>query len=876
MKSTFVICRKGIRTVSLVLIALLLLLFSAILVACNSSSGSGQKIGILTDDFKTEYYVGDSFVAVGGLKTSAKAEPVPITQDMITGFDTSLSGTIIVKITFGDYVATAPITVKPLKAVSLSINEETLPTAVYQNAAFPSGVTMKAVLSNGKVEPSVAVTSSMIGGFKSSEIGEQRVTVAYLGSYASFTITVKQDTRRSITLVGAKETYSVGEQLYLGDAHLDVLYESGKVNPTALTANLVPDFTTELGGEHTVTVTYKGLTCDYTYFVEKQAENFRLLTSSLPTVYEKGDSLPATGKGTLSYNDGTSQTFLLTSENVPDFTTETAGEKTVDIIISGVRESYTYTVLPSILSATVYGVTPFVRQGSSFDGLGELVVVYESMDGVSENRENIPLFEKGAQKENISQSSGTLMQYVTTDRLRVEYCTSVVGDEVKQKIYFRTRVIEFAVLVYPKNESETTVESISIAGVFTPIIWGESINTEGVQVGINYKYLSSEIVDCQPSWVSVHWPENMEEDYMDVPVTIECFGVQEESSVRVLSEDYAERVTSIAVFGMPTLFFEGDELSLDGVTMLVTYGGNYRSEWMQPTVVEGFDTESGPGDDKIMTVMYQGCSVEIEYRVIAEEDKTLVTDISISGFDPLLFVGDTISMIDRESYEVTVTYGYGYSYGTIPLSDDAVILSGGPTFEEEGLQPLLLTCGEIERTIYVMVHPESDKERVTSIAIIPDTVPSVIGVEPDLSQVIITVTYGYGYKKGTVLLGESGASYDRDALNINGVGLSYTTATYAECSCGFFVNFISGDSGNVLQRLEIDSESKRTFVVGEEFDGVNLIARYKNKTERIPVTAKMASGFDSTAVGEHSITISYGGKGVIFSYTVIAASGQEG
>ena len=100
-------------------------------------------------------------------------------------------------------------------------------------------------------------------------------------------------------------------------------------------------------------------------------------------------------------------------------------------------------------------------------------------------------------------------------------------------------------------------------------------------------------------------------------------------------------------------------------------------------------------------------------------------------------------------------------------------------------------------------------------------------------------------------------------------GMVRTTVTYEGCACGLFVNFVSGEGSNVLQRVEVQEGSQTQFAVGDAFGGVKLVAYYMNgSTEAIDVTTEMAPGFDTQTAGSYSITISYGGKGAIYNYVV--------
>ena len=879
MISYFLSHKRTARTIVLFMIALLLVVFAFCMVSCDNKDATSGPYAAVSDEFRTDYYVGEALSVQGTLKMYTDARTfieVPITEEMVSGFDSSGAGTMIVKVTYGEFVASVAVTVHPAKALSITLDEDTLPSVIYRNKPFPSTVTMSATLSNGTTLEHIPVTAKMLGGFNSEVAGDQNVSVTYLGASASFVVLIKEDKRVSIELVGAKSEYAVNEPLSLLGANILVHFESGDSVTTSLLQNNVYDFSTALGGDHVALVKYRRsaesetFVCEYHYFVRKSAETFECIADTLPAIYEKGDLLPATGKGVLTYDDGTFEVVSIGSENIPDFSTADAGEKAVQITVSGVSDTYHYTVLPSIRSIVAYGFTAAVRQNSFFDGLGELIVVYEDAEDGSEPSEIIPLTTPTATKETFEEESGTLTQRIVTDRLRLEYGTTVVGD-ILQKVYFRTRVAEFTVRVYPENESETAVESISVVGAFAPIKLGDPFDVGDVHIHIDYKYLTSdETVACQPSWVDVTLPESIEGDSVQVPVTISCFGAETESVVTVLSVEYAERVTYLATYDMQTICFEGDDLSSQG-RLFVIRGGGYSSETVafDPAYVTDFDASSA--GEKTMTVTYGGCSVEVEYRVIAEADKTRVTDLAIQGFSPLLFVGDTIEDIDRTAYELTLILGYGYGRDTLPLSADGVNLSG--LFDSAGQQEVTVTYGDVQKSFYVTVHSASDKSLVTSISLVSDMVTAVVGMQPDLSQVPLTVTYGYGYRSTAILLSSSGVTVDLSSLNVNETGLTRVIVSYAGCDCGLFVNMVSGEGGRTLRRLEIESNSKTAFAVGEEFGGVNLILYYSNGTERLPVTADMVPDFTTETAGERFLVISYGGKGVVYSYVV---SEQEG
>lgn len=846
MKDNFCVWHRflrGARGKAIAVLALLLLCLVA-LFSCSDPQDALLKSADISEEFKTEYFVGEAFSPSGELKIPLDGggyEAVPIGEEMVSGFDTSSPGDILVTIRLGEYQATALIHVSELKASSITLDEETLPAVFYLKRPFPSGVTITAKMSDGSTRTRVPVTAQMLGGFDASSVGFKSITVSYLGASTTFAAEVKEDVRVSIAPIGAKTEYGVGDPLILEGAHLDVTYESGKVTSATLTENLVTGFRTDLGGTFTAKITYNGLECDYAYTVIKRALSLTLSEDTLPALYDKEDPFPTTGRATIVYDDGTTKTVELSAENAANFTTETYGDKTIDITIDGVSASYSYVVRPAIVMAEAYGFTPSVMKGTAFDEIGKLIVRYESGE-----RDDIPF--KG------------------DDRLTIDYSTDEEGD-VTQKVTFRGQTFSFIVHVYPESELGA-VDHLEVAGAFRTIKKGDPLDVSGVQVYIVYKHLEPESVAMQPEWVSAELPQDFEGDYVDVPVTISCFGAQCEGlSVRVLSPEYAARVTRVIPFGFRTFYAVGEEFDPTGATLTAFYGGGYRVQngvRVEMSYISGFDTTTA-GDDREMTVTYGDCAVTVAYRVVADDSSSEVTDLAVPNFDPLLFVGDDPKDIDVSRYEVIVTLGHGYDSLTVPLT--AEMLSGD-TFTAPGRQSIILTYETTQKTIFVTVYPVEDKDRVTAISA-NGSMSADVGFAPDLSSATITVTYGHGYSTQVIPLDAEGVTVD--PVSGDKAGLAHTTVHYGGCECGLSVNFVEGDGGNILDRVEIAEGSATAFHVGDAFGGVRLLVYYKDGTSLyVDATAAMANGFDTNSAsdGVRYITITYGGRGVLYGYTV--------
>ena len=906
-----------------VVVIVLLLCVCCLFFACKKNKTNGFYAEV-TDDFKTEYYVGDAFVAAGSLKAYSDKthfDLIPITADMVTGFDTSAAGDVILTVTYGEFVATVPIRVSAVAARVITLNADTVPSVIFEGDPFPSGVTFSVEMSDGTTRPEIPVTVAMLGGFNSSFLGNQNITVTYLGATATFSVRVKEDVPISIRLVDAQYTYYVGDPVSAAGAHIDVTYESRKVQSAAFTTEMVSGFSTEEGGTQTATVTYKGLTCDYAYFVKKidaialvEAQSvyavnaavtaqgahleltyndgdvreaafsvdlvsdfstatggdhratvtyeglrcnydyfvqkapiaFALNAASLPASFEKGDDFPSGGTGVLTYDDRTSGEVSVSAVNVRDFDTRTMGEKTISITVEGFSDDYTYSVLPEIMRATPYGYTSAAMQGSAFDGLGELIVVYET-----------------GERESIALSDA---------RISVQYRSDETGD-IEQIARFRREDTPFTVHIYSESE-RNAVERIELAGVFPPIKIGDEIDVSGVQVTIIYKYLTATTVECDSSWVTLEMPPSITSDCIDLPLTVSCFGATAEDRVRVLSEEYCARVTAINVMGVKRLYAVGDTLSIAKATLSAAFGGGYEYRQgiaVDPSYISDFDTSTA--GEKIMTVTYEGAFTQLSYRVITEEEKATVTGFSINGFSPLLFAGDDIDDIDRDAYSLALTFGYGYETAQISLSSGEITLAGGP-FDEVGRAEVIVSYAGIDRAFSVTVRDPAAKTRVTSIRV-ADEICTYVGTSLDLSAYNLEVTYGYGYEKKEISLDSEGIGIE--PFSLRQAGAVRVKITYSGCECGAYVVLEAGESENVPEALELATDSKRIFEVGDALSGVFVIATYRGgKRERIAVTEEMVvPAFSVEEAGTFTATIAYGNVGTVYTYTVQSTNVEE-
>lgn len=251
-----------------------LLAASAIIaIVISVASLSKGKTVIFLDDikgFRENYYIGDELEAEGTIRATyddGRVEIVPITEDMVEGFDSSERGESDVTITYKDATAIVPLTISPLKVRSLSVDESTVSDVVYKGVPFPSGLYVIAEMMDDSTRR-VPVTSYMVRGFDGTALGRQKVTITYMNADLTMTVEVVEDEIAQIAVQTEKYAYSVGEPIALGDMLLLITNKSGMSRTVRLTESMLEGvFDSSTPGERELTVRYSTFTTVYHYTV---------------------------------------------------------------------------------------------------------------------------------------------------------------------------------------------------------------------------------------------------------------------------------------------------------------------------------------------------------------------------------------------------------------------------------------------------------------------------------------------------------------------------------------------------------------------------------------------------------------------------------
>ena len=230
---------------------------------------------------KTDYKYGENLNLAGGSvkihMEDGTIKTVPLTNNMVTGYDKTKPGQQMLKVTYTSednkkYEGYFKVTVgedyiKDTKFVAPTKKEYRIGDTIDL-----AGGSITEVYASGKLGNKYELTNSMISGFDSTTPGTKQITVTFNNKKYNYSITVKDKTLGiSIKTLPNKLEYKKGENLDLTGATLNVVKESGTTT-IKITANMVSGYDKNKTGMQVITVTYEGFTAQFSVLVKEEVQ----------------------------------------------------------------------------------------------------------------------------------------------------------------------------------------------------------------------------------------------------------------------------------------------------------------------------------------------------------------------------------------------------------------------------------------------------------------------------------------------------------------------------------------------------------------------------------------------------------------------------
>ena len=240
---------------------------------------------IIEGPAKTEYVQGEELDLTGLTVTAVYSDGTSkeVTEDCtVSGYDPQKMGEQSVKVTFENITRFFTVTVtekeEPAPEPTLTEIKVTVPekTEYIQGEELDlTGLTVTAVYSDGTEKE--ITEGYTVTGYDANAAGEQTITVTYEGKTADFKVTVKKAEVPAPILTEIKVTapekteYTQGEELDLTGLTVTAVYSDG-TEKEITEGYTVTGYDADATGEQTITITYGGMTAEFTVTVAEKEE----------------------------------------------------------------------------------------------------------------------------------------------------------------------------------------------------------------------------------------------------------------------------------------------------------------------------------------------------------------------------------------------------------------------------------------------------------------------------------------------------------------------------------------------------------------------------------------------------------------------------
>ena len=423
-----------------------------------SVKDSVTSISIKANPSKTEYRYGESLDLTGATISVVKGSgttDIPITDNMVSGYDPTTVGKQTVKVSYGGKDTTFEVTVKDyVKDITLTAPTKT--EYKYGEALDLTGGKVQKVMASGAQEPAVDLTDSSVtvSGYNANKAGKQTITVEYEGIQKTFEVTVV-DPINKIELKGAPKTeYKYGEEFDVSKLKLSISRASGETE-IPVTSDMIKNYNKNSLGQQQVTIEYEGNTIETITVQVVDYIQSVVITPPSKVSYNYGEALDLTGAVITKVMASTPDepiTINVTNDMISGYNPNKLGIQ--DVIIT-YTDGKTYTQIFKVtvnekvksISLKDTGFKKDYKYGENLD-LDNLSIVIQYISGKTEE---VPVMS--------GMVTGYYPKTLGNQALTIKYDDFEVKTSVSVKDYIKD------IKLTPPNKKEYKInESLSLAG----------------------------------------------------------------------------------------------------------------------------------------------------------------------------------------------------------------------------------------------------------------------------------------------------------------------------------------------------------------------------------------------------------------------------
>ena len=807
-----------------------------------------KSITMHTTPTKTKYNVNDALDVTNGeikiIKASGIAEIKELTEEMVSGFDSSKENTALpltVSYTENGITKTTTYNVSVEDQVT-AIRINKTPKTKYKYNENLDVTTGQLEITKGSGTTTIPITSNMVTGYDKTKLGDQELTVTYGGKTQKYTVNVKDYvTGISITPNAITGTYNDEIEKLINDNDISytVTYaKAGAKSPVALTESMVTGYNKTSLTDQNLTVTYtdqdtnsytngKTFTTNLSVKLENEISKVTI-TKPTKTEYNHGDQIDLTGgKITLTYTDGTTKEEPITSATI---TEKDGGALNMNPTISEygkdnkVSKTLTlkYTASNGIIGTTSYPIT-----------------ITNTIQSVA--IETLPTKVKYNVKETLDTTGGKLKITRATGTTEIIDITKemISGfDSSKENTKLPLTIS------YTENGiTKTTTFTVSVEDPITSMVMKTTPKTE-------YKY--GEPLDLSTGVITVVRPSGTEEKQITEEMVTGYeptkIGAQEltityggqELKYKVNVKDY---ITGIILTPPTKVKYEyGEALDLTGGNVQEVMASGVTTSKVALTDSQITISGYNPKQEGAQTINVTYKGQKEQFGVIVENNiqsiimKTTPKTEYRYG-EPLNIAGGTIETIRsngaKETINITSSMVTGYNPNKI------------------GKQKITVTYKDKTTSYEVDV-----KDYIEDIDIVkPNKLVYKIGEKIDLTDGKVKPIMAS--KTATTPVAMTNPEVQIEGFDTSTEGAKTIKVTYKGYTKTFGITVIDQTSSMTIKTLP----NKLEYKYGESLDlaGGTLEFKKGNETQIINITQDMITGYNSKEIGNQTLTVTYQG-----------------
>lgn len=770
---------------------------------------------------KKDYVIGEEFeknLSILVERANGETEAIEVTEEMISGFDTSTEGKKQVTITYEEngiekeYTYEINVT-NPVTGMEL----EGTPKKDYLIGEDLDLSGLNIVLHKPGGDERIQVTEEMVSGYDKNTEGEQTVTITYEGQVVgSYKVNVANPIDRLEWIQKPKTSYIIGESLEVSGGQFKAIKLNAEEEIIQLTEEMVSDFDTKTEGKHIVTVTYKGRTLTYEINVSDRVNKIEI-TKEPKKEYKYGEELVESGEITATKASGETEVITITPDMITGYNKTQLGKQTVTITYGGQTVDFEITVVDYITNVVIVPPSKLEYE------YGEKLDLSDSVIQVT--KASTP------DEPEVIQVTEDMISGYDKNNAKVQTVTITYTDE-EGKEYTK----EFGVTVKDKIKSVT----LNKENAKTNYKYGEQLDLSNLYLDITYESGKTQKIPVTTGMISGYNSNELGNQEL----TIEYQGFENKFEVIVVDYLLDIRLTPPE----KSIYKIGESLSLKGgkVTEIMASGKEETAIQLIEDMVSGFDSTT-PGTKRI-TVTYK-------------KDEGIFTKY----FE--------ISVISStSSIEVIAPNKTDYKYGeSLDLTGGKIIIKKDDGTNEEK---------EITEDMVSGYNPKEPGQQVVTVTYIDEnnkqfTGSFIVNVGEDyVLNYEFTAPNKKEYKYGEEL--------DLTGGKITEIMASGKTGKVVEITKDMVSGFDSKSIGKqVITVLYNGNKYNYNIVIKDEIKGIS-IKKYPDKLEynknetlditggilnvvktsgiyEVKITKDMVSGFNSSKVGIQVITVTYEG-----------------